>query len=52
MPPVSLMTEETQAVMDSSDKTSKGSVSIPREVRNAIFEGVRAVAKTRWPAEW
>jgi len=52
VPPVSLLTEETQAVMDSSDKTSSGRVSIPREVRKAIFEGVRAVAKTRWPDEW
>lgn len=51
-PPVSSVTSETQADIDESDRTSNVNVSIPEVLRDAIFEGFRAVAKTRNPTFW
>lgn len=52
LPDVFEETAETHSAIDEGERTSRGSVSIPFEERFAIFDGFRALAKTRRPRVW
>lgn len=52
LPPVISETFETHSLIDSADKTSNGSISMPMDLRCSILERLRAVAMTRRPRAW
>ena len=52
LPPVRAATEETHAAVDGAERTSRGRVSMPRALKWAILDGLRAVARTRRPRLW